>query len=621
MNTGIESHSDELQYGTKLDNYIIQSVLGRGAFGITYLAIDNLDRKVAIKEYLPSGFSKRDKRHTVSPLTEDNQALFKYGLDCFLDEAKTVGKFNHPNIVRVLAFFKANQTAYMVMEYEVGQDLKAYLKQYPKLSEQRLLEIFCPINDGLINVHENGYIHRDIKPANIYIRKDNSPVLLDFGAARDVFNAKIDQLTRILTPGYAPYEQDNPSWADQGSWTDIYALGATLYFAMKNSRIVASQERASAIMLKTDDPYQSLASQLHGRYSAHFLAAIDHALAFHPDQRPQSVSDWNTELLGSSRSDEDKTAILLTGKFPNNLDDTTLIAPKNQSQPSNTITSATIIATATTPQAGNLARQNPVKNSINIDAIEAIDPSDTAQSDTVKSNNTSTLQLLPKLLAIITLASIVILIIYLYYIDNNKTKSTLSNNTKIANIQDINTVPAPKSDRLDVKNQGGFQNNPSSNLTVTQEEETATKAPAEIDIAAQNELISSKVEISLAHIISASEFYMRATIKQKAIADFEKDDIKISSKMLTTLKLQHSDFMDKFKYHFDIYSKNLLNLRNYNIKNVEKIIKNSMNNGEHANKPIHVHLGEFFISNINENSINETTIEKNLKDTLHNTVQ
>lgn len=318
------SVTDTLTIGSTLNakTYVIQSILGRGAFGITYLALDqHLDRKVAIKEYLPMGFAKRDQDSTVTPLTGEHGELFHYGLEGFIQEAKTTVKFNHPNIVRVLAFFEEHSTAYIVMQYEVGENLSSYLKRHGYLSEQRLLEIFCPINDGLSSVHKHGYIHRDIKPDNIYIREDNSPVLLDFGASRDVFNARVDQFTRILTKGYAPYEQDNPAWANQGAWTDIYALGATLFYTMTRQRVVSAQERASAFMRNEADPYQSLIGILADRYSPHFLQAIDHALAFHPDQRPQSIATWNQALLGDHRNDDEKTQIIFPKKASAKVDE------------------------------------------------------------------------------------------------------------------------------------------------------------------------------------------------------------------------------------------------------------------------------------------------------------
>lgn len=624
MATKIQASLDELQYGTQLGNYIIQSVLGRGAFGITYLAIDNLDRKVAIKEYLPSGFSKRDQRHTVSPLTEDNQELFQYGLDCFLDEAKTVGKFNHPNIVRVLAYFEENQTAYMVMEYELGQDLKAYLEKYPKLSERRLLEIFCPINDGLIKVHEHGYIHRDIKPANIYIRKDESPVLLDFGAARDVFNSKVDQLTRIMTPGYAPYEQDNPSWADQGSWTDIYALGATLYYAMLNERIVAAQERASAMMLKTDDPYEGLINRLNDKYTPHFLRAIDHALAFHPTNRPQTVKEWNHELLGNERSDEDVTRILSPKMAANRVESETTVqlSPEIAKPKSNIVNTEAV--------------SNKTKN-IQVDRIKISEN----QSETKKlQENTedthpeklatqkkysNTLLFTFIILALVAIGSIGFYIFPPKPKDNDQTLTVdKSSNTiqtinaegesKINSNQEVIVIPVVPEDTIKPLNKirpdtdTKKDNNKESRKNQSQSKDNINP---QLD-----EIIYSKAEIALTHLISASGFYMRANIKQKAIDDFQKDEITSSSKIVTTLKLQHNSFMNKFKEHFDSYIKYLGQLKKYNQVQVSDNINKIMSEAEHANKSIHIKLGEFFTESIKLNNTETDSLDKSLKTIL-----
>ena len=290
--------SDALAIGTRLDRYRIQSILGRGAFGITYLAKEEqLDRLVAVKEYLPVDFAVRDQDSSVHPRTEDHGDLFQYGLESFLKEARKLVKFKHPNIVQVLTYLEKNETAYLVMEYEVGQDLNHYFKQHPHPSESELLAIFTPINEGLDVVHQHGFIHRDIKPDNIYIRQDKSPVLLDFGAARDVVKTKSDQLTRVLTEGYAPYEQYNPAWAEQGPWTDIYALGATLYLAVMGRKPVIASERAAAYMRKEPDPYISALETTNTGYSRPFLAAIDQALVFHPKDRPQSLTLWNQMLM------------------------------------------------------------------------------------------------------------------------------------------------------------------------------------------------------------------------------------------------------------------------------------------------------------------------------------
>jgi serine/threonine protein kinase len=288
---------DALPIGTQLNEYLILSVLGRGSFGITYLANDtNLDRQVAIKEYLPIDFAVRSQSSAVNPRTEDHHDLFQYGLASFLNEARTLVKFKHRNIVQVLSYFEHNKTAYFVMEYEVGKNLKQYLSLHPNLSEKELLAIFMPVNDGLDIVQQHGFIHRDIKPDNIYIRDDNSPVLLDFGAARDVVKTKSEQLTRILTQGYAPYEQDNPSWKKQGPWTDIYSLGATLYFAVTGNKPISASHRAGVLMSNRNDPYISVYHYAKDKFSPSFLDAIDTALAFEPEKRPQSLKEWSQIL-------------------------------------------------------------------------------------------------------------------------------------------------------------------------------------------------------------------------------------------------------------------------------------------------------------------------------------
>lgn len=302
---------DALRVGTQLEGYKVQSVLGRGAFGITYLAIEeHLNRLVAIKEYLPQDFAVRDETSTVKARTGSSGEMFEYGRDSFLKEAQTLVKFKHHNIVRVLTFFEQYDTAYLVMEYEEGVDFRGYLKSNPCPSQAQLLDIFIPINEGLAVVHKDNFIHRDIKPDNIYIRGDKSPVLLDFGAARDVVKNEVAELTRILTEGYAPYEQDNPAWANQGPWTDIYALGATLYFAVMGIKPAGASQRAAAYMMGKDDPYVSARTATNKGYSVAFLDAIDWALAFLTDKRPQSLIAWNEQLL---LGDSDAT-VMMPGK-------------------------------------------------------------------------------------------------------------------------------------------------------------------------------------------------------------------------------------------------------------------------------------------------------------------
>ena len=179
-------HRDELTPGFKLHWYAIERVLGQGGFGITYLARDtNLEQLVAIKEYLPTDIAVRESDLSVQPRTISDSDQFEWGLNRFLSEARVLARFDHPNIVRILSVFEANHTAYMVMRYEQGESFSKYLDFHKNLSEEELLEIILPIMDGLKKVHEAGFIHRDIQPANIYIRDDDTTVLLDFGAARE----------------------------------------------------------------------------------------------------------------------------------------------------------------------------------------------------------------------------------------------------------------------------------------------------------------------------------------------------------------------------------------------------------------------------------------------------
>jgi serine/threonine protein kinase/tetratricopeptide (TPR) repeat protein len=329
MTVNQEVYRDVLNEGYVLHWYEVKSVLGRGAFGVTYLARDNnLNQLVAIKEYFPHDFSSRDTGYTVHPTTGENRELYEWGLSRFIREAQTLAKFKHHNIVRVMSVFELNNTAYMVMEYEQGEELSKLYKRKERLSEQELLDIFLPILDGLKLVHDAGFIHRDIKPANIYIREDGSPVLIDFGAARKTVGTPTRALTSLVTVGYAPFEQYNESDEKQGAWTDIYALGACLYLAVIGKRPFDAMARGSSLLSSGVDPYEPVSvAKEGGQYSPGFLRAIDHALMFRAQDRPQDVLVWADMLSGkievpplpkelfkqpSRVSDGDATVILTT---------------------------------------------------------------------------------------------------------------------------------------------------------------------------------------------------------------------------------------------------------------------------------------------------------------------
>ncbi|MEM7561671.1 MAG: protein kinase [Pseudomonadota bacterium] len=292
-------HHNALNKNDMLHWYRIESILGQGGFGITYLARDtNLDQPVAIKEYLPTEFSTRDNTNTVQPISENHTEIFDWGKQRFLDEAKTLAQFRHPNVVRVNSFFENNNTGYMVMEYEEGDDLAAMIKSGESFEESRLLELLLPILDGLEQIHQQGFIHRDIKPANIFIRHDGSPVLIDFGSARQAIGGQTRTLTSLVTPGFAPFEQYHDADGKQGPWTDIYALGATAYSMLTGKPPVDAIKRGMAKLDHSTDAYLALADLKAGKYSEPLLQAIDQALAFKEVDRPQSVAEWRGLLKG-----------------------------------------------------------------------------------------------------------------------------------------------------------------------------------------------------------------------------------------------------------------------------------------------------------------------------------
>lgn len=310
-----KKYRDVLPSGYQLHWYELLSVLGRGAYGITYLATDkNLQQSVAIKEYLPNEFASRENDNTVHPVTGEQREIYEWGLDRFLREARTLAKFKHHNIVRVLSVFEKNNTAYMVMEYEQGEDLAKILKAHKNMLEEKLLSIFTPILTGLSLVHAEGFIHRDIKPSNIYIRQDKSPVLIDFGSARQTKHGPTRALTSLVTYGYAPFEQYNEGEDKQGPWTDLYAMAASVYLAMVGKLPMDALSRGSSLLNDGVDSYEPVSIVAKDRFSPHFLLAVDNAMMFRAQDRPQSASQW---------------ADMLTGKIPAPPLPATLLVPKN----------------------------------------------------------------------------------------------------------------------------------------------------------------------------------------------------------------------------------------------------------------------------------------------------
>ncbi len=286
--------------GQMLSDYRIEGILGQGGFGITYLAIDTmLNRRVAIKEFYPRQFAVRDGTLTVRPAgSQDDRDTFKWGLERFLDEAQVLARFEEPNIIGIRRFFRANGTAYLVMDYCDGDPLDEIIKRNGPLNQLQLEEILYPLLDGLEKIHEANFLHRDIKPANIFIRADGSPVLLDFGAARQEIGNHSRSVTSLATDGYAPFEQYSEK-GRQGPYTDIYGLCATLYTAVTGEKPPPATDR----ML--DDTMISVSEKAYGRYSVNLLNAIDAGMAIRPNDRPQSVTEFR-HILGASKGSPTK---------------------------------------------------------------------------------------------------------------------------------------------------------------------------------------------------------------------------------------------------------------------------------------------------------------------------
>ena len=295
-----EEHKQALLPGFRLGAYRVVRILGVGGFGATYLCEHTeLGVPVAVKEYLPNEIAVRNGTE-VHPKSAGCREGFEWGLSRFLDEARALARFKHPNVVRVRDCFEANNTAYIGMDYEHGEPLYALLRRYGTLTEAQLKRIVLPVADGLRQVPAAGFLHRDIKPSNIFVRRsDESPVLLDFGSARQALGHRSRSITAIALAGYSPPEQYESDGA-QGAWTDIYALSALCYRAITGDVPMEAAGRQSQLLRTQTDPLPKLAETPVAGYSPALLEAVDWGLQLIETERPQSLDEW----AGTPSADE-----------------------------------------------------------------------------------------------------------------------------------------------------------------------------------------------------------------------------------------------------------------------------------------------------------------------------
>lgn len=288
--------SRPLPIGHRLGEFELDSVLGIGGFGIVYRAFDRtLQRAVAVKEYMPSLLARRGGDFTVCLRADRFAQAFDSGRAAFLNEARLLAQFDHPDLVKVLQFWQSHGTAYMVMPFYEGQTLKQRAATHTSMSEAELMSLLAALLGALDTLHRAQCFHRDISLDNVLIRSDGKPVLLDFGAARKSIGDAVDETSVMLKPGYAPIEQytDDPAFV-QGPWTDIYSLGALVH------AMIVGEPPAAAVVRSIQDTWQPLASREFSgreRYSRTFLAAIDHALQLRIADRPDSAAAF-AQLLG-----------------------------------------------------------------------------------------------------------------------------------------------------------------------------------------------------------------------------------------------------------------------------------------------------------------------------------
>ncbi len=284
-----------LEPETRVGGYRVLRKLASGGFGVVYLAVGGDGQRVAVKEYLPASLVERPQGETVPVVHPEKLALYRLGLKSFFEEGRSLAQISHPSVVGVLNFFRENETVYMVMNYLEGSSLQEFIITARDLRRQKIFRestirsLYDEILQGLRVVHQHKMLHLDIKPANLFITDDDKPILIDFGAAREVIGQQDKRFRPMYTPGFAPpemYKRD----ASFGPWTDIYAVGACIYACMTGYPPHEATQR-----LEKDRLGAQLA-KLRGIYSDNLIEIVEWCMSLDPLARPQSVFNLQKEL-------------------------------------------------------------------------------------------------------------------------------------------------------------------------------------------------------------------------------------------------------------------------------------------------------------------------------------
>ena len=286
--------------------------ISSGGFGVVYLAESSDGQQVAIKEYLPAALAMRNPGELVPQIVPDKISLYRLGLKSFFEEGRSLAQISNPAVVSVLNFFRANETVYMVMNYLQGDTLQDFivtareLKQNKVFRESTIRSLFDEVLRGLRIVHQHKMLHLDLKPANIFITEDNSAVMIDFGAAREVLNKEGNFTRPMYTPGFAAPEMYRRDTA-MGPWTDIYAIGACIYSSMMGYPPNDAPKR------QEKDRLSLSLSRMRGIYSDNLIEVVEWCMALDPLSRPQSVFALQKEL--SSKGERQFTKLSLGEKM------------------------------------------------------------------------------------------------------------------------------------------------------------------------------------------------------------------------------------------------------------------------------------------------------------------